>query len=106
MKKFGLPALGLLCLMLISATFSGIPLEIKSLLNEKIELKIPKDFEIMDEDMVKLKYPSERRPTTIYTNKSGGINVALNLTTNKASQDLMASYKDMFVSSFKNMYPN
>jgi hypothetical protein len=81
-------------------------LETKSLLDNKVELKIPKDFEIMSEEMMKLKYPSERRPALVYTNESGGINVALNLTQNDANQDIISAYKDNFVQSFKNLYPS
>ena len=60
----------------------------------------------MSEEMMKLKYPSERRPALVYTNESGGINVALNLIQNDASQDIISAYKDNFVQSFKNLYPS
>ncbi len=83
-----------------------LDLETKSLLNNKVELKIPKDFVIMPEELMKLKYPSERRPTLVYSNETGGINVALNLTQNKASSKLIPSYKDNFVQTFKNLYPS
>lgn len=55
---------------------------------------------------MKLKYPSERRPTLVYSNESGGINVTLNLTKNKATQELMEPYLDNFMNTFKNMYPS
>lgn len=107
MTKFKSITLAFFCLLfLISATFLGIELQTKSLLNNKVELKVPKDFEIMSDEMMKLKYPSERRPTLVFTNKSGGINVALNLTKNKANQDLMVQYKENFVKTFKSMYPS
>jgi len=106
MTKFKSIVFGLLCFSLISATFYGIELQTKLLLNDKVELKVPKDFETMNDEMMKLKYPSESRPTLVFTNKSGGINVALSLTKNKASQDLMAPYKENFVNTFKNMYPS
>jgi hypothetical protein len=83
-----------------------IELETKSLLDNKVELRIPKDFYIMPDEMMKIKYPTERRPTLVYTNESGGINVALNLTQNKASQDIISAYKDNFVQTFKKLYPN
>ena len=106
MNKFKLLSISLICLSLLSATFSGIELQTKSLLNGKIELKMPKDFKVMSEEMMKLKYPSERRPTLVYTNTSGGINVALNLTNNKANQNLMLPYKENFVNTFKKLYPS
>ncbi len=92
--------------LFLSAKILTIELELKSLLNDKVELKIPMDFQIMTEEMMKLKYPSERRPTLIYTNESGGINVALNLTQNQATQDMISPYHDNFVNSFKKLYPS
>jgi hypothetical protein len=90
----------------LTAAFTLINLETKSLLNNKVELKIPKEFDIMPEELMKIKYPSERRPTIVYSNESGGINVALNLTQNKASQDMISTYKDNIITSFKNVYPS
>ncbi len=106
MHKLKLFSLSLFCLFLLSATIARVELETKSLLNDKIELKVPKGFAVMSAEMMKVKYPSERRPTLAYTNKSGGINVALNLTKSKANQELMSSYKDNFVATFKSLYPS
>jgi hypothetical protein len=106
MSKIRAFGLAILMLALATAFTVTIDLEKKSLLSDKVELKIPKGFEIMSEGMMKIKYPSERRPALIYTNETGGINVALNLTQNKASQDLISAYKDNFVKMFKNMYPS
>ncbi len=92
--------------MLVSWTISTLELEKRKILNDKIEILIPREFEEMSEDMMKLKYPSERRPTLIYTDKTGGINVAFNYTTNRASQQQMDSFKESFVSTFKNLYPS
>ena len=100
--------LGLLILMLfnISASLSKIELEVKFLLNDKVELKVPLDFEIMSYEMMQIKYPSTNRPTLVYSSKSGGINVALNLTQHPANQDIISSYKENFVQTFKNAYPS
>jgi len=106
MKKIKLLFIGILIIPLLSMTVGKIELEIKSLLNDKVELKIPTKFEIMSEELMKVKYPSERRPTLVYSNESGGINVALNLTENKASQKMIEPYVENFVNTFKNMYPS
>ncbi|MBQ0734196.1 hypothetical protein J9332_07725 [Aquimarina celericrescens] len=95
-----------MAIALTSAFTVTIDLETKSLLNEKVELKIPKDFDIMSEELMKLKYPSDRRPTLVYSNESGGINIALNLTQNQASQQMIPAYQDNFVQTFKNLYPS
>jgi hypothetical protein len=91
---------------LISATISKVELETKIFLNGKVKLSIPKEFGIMSEEMMKIKYPSERRPTLVYTDESGGINVALNLTQSQANQDNISEYKDYFIKTFKGLYPS
>ncbi|NQY30156.1 MAG: hypothetical protein HRT69_11885 [Flavobacteriaceae bacterium] len=106
MKRVKLLFIGLLIIPLLSMTIEKIELEVKSLFDDKVELKIPIEFDIMSEELMKLKYPSERRPTLVYSNESGGINVALNFTENKASQELIEPYVDNFVNTFKNMYPS
>ncbi|MDO7846058.1 hypothetical protein Q5H92_06810 [Hymenobacter sp. M29] len=106
MKFLKISSFAFLLVALLAFVGAGIELEPKALLGNKIELKIPKGFDIMSEEMAKAKYPTERRPTLIYTNESGGINVALNLTSNKATQAQMPAYKDNFVKTFKNLYPS
>lgn len=106
MKKIKIIGLLILIIVLTTAFITIIDLETKSLLNEQIELKIPKGFKIMSEELINIKYPSQRRPTLVYTSESGGINVALNLTQNKASQQMITTYKDNFVKTFKNIYPS
>lgn len=99
--------IGLIILVFVFTTaFSTIiDLVTKSLLNNKIEIKIPKNFNVMSEELMKIKYPSERRPTIVYSNESGGINVGLNLTQNQANQELISPYKDNLVQSLKKAYP-
>lgn len=98
--------IGLLSVVLISWTAATIELRKRNVLGGKVEILIPKEFEIMSEDMMKLKYPSDRRPTLVYTDKTGGINVAFNHTTSKATQQQIDAYKDNLVSMFKNIYPS
>ena len=95
-----------LFLLLSTAFTSTIELEKKSLLNDQVELKVPKDFGIMSEELMKLKYPSERRPTLVYSNASGSINLALNHTQSEATQQLIPEFKDYFVQVFTNLYPS
>lgn len=83
-----------------------IELETKSLLDGKVEIKIPKDFEIMSEEFLKIKYPNQRSPKLVYTNENGDINVAVNLTENKAVEEQITEYQDVFVKTFKNLYPS
>ncbi len=106
MKEIKITTLAIVVLLLASAFSLIVDLESKLLLDGKIELKIPHDFDLMKEDMLKVKYPMESRPTLVYTNESGGINVALNHTQNKADQDMITAYKDNLVQTFKSVYPS
>ncbi|NVO29953.1 hypothetical protein [Hymenobacter lapidiphilus] len=106
MKKLSTITICFFALIFLSAAIAGIQLEERLLLDKKVALKIPEGFEIMQEEMLKLKYPAERRPTLVYTNSTGGINVALNLTANKASQELMAAYEENFRQTFTKLYPS
>lgn len=81
-------------------------MEVKSLLSDKIEILLPKGFEIMSEEMLKTKYPSEKRPTIVYTNKEGSINVAFNHLQSKASIEQLPEYKKTFENTFKKLYPS
>jgi hypothetical protein len=72
----------------------------------RLSLLIPKDFSLMDEDMLQVKYPSERRPTHVYTNKRGSVNIAVNHTSNRMQPtDLPIAHKQ-FESMFRNLYPS
>ena len=61
-------------------------------------IKIPIDFEIMDEEIAKFKYPSENRPSLIYTNEDASINVAFNLKTASIAGASAAEYVNVIKS--------
>jgi len=90
----------------ISIGQTSIKLRTISFSDGNVEIMIPEDFKIMSEEMLKLKYPSANRPTIVYTNDSGSINVALNLTTSSASQDLIPQFKEALQNTFKQVYPS
>ena len=84
----------------------GIEFDTKSLFGNQIELKIPKGFIIMPEEMAKLKYLPERRPTLIYTNETGNISVALNITNTKATQSELPAIKEDVIRANKHPFVN
>lgn len=98
----------LLFVSFFSATMAfgqDISLETKPLLEGRITLKVPSGFKPMKEEMLRLKYPLESRPTMVFTNEAGSINVALNHTRHKADQEMIMAYKDNLVQTFRNVYP-
>lgn len=71
-----------------------IELEKKVLFKDKVIILVPKEFGFMPEEMLKIKYPSAQRPTLVYSDEDGKVNVAFSHTTSKASQQQMEIYKN------------
>ncbi len=55
----------------------GTIIEFERVTFENFSLAIPKDFTIMDDEMLAVKYPKGNPPTQVYTNSRGTVNVAL-----------------------------
>ncbi|CAM5781063.1 MULTISPECIES: hypothetical protein [Brevibacillus] len=81
-------------------------LELKKVLSDKVEILIPKGFDIMSEEMAKVKYPSENRPTLIYTDAEGSINVAFNHTATPIQDGQIKELKDQMKQMFEGLYPD
>lgn len=106
MSRVKVTVLAILTIVLTASFVVNNDLEKKTLLNNKIELKVPKEFKVMSEDMMVIKYPSQNRPKLVYTNGTGGINVAVSLSQSEASQEMIPSFVDDFVAVFENAYPS
>jgi hypothetical protein len=99
----------LLCLLvpfLVLAQTASPQLEERQLLDGKLSISIPKSFGPMGEDMLKLKYPSERRPTIVFTDERGTVNVAVNHTNNRISPEQLPELRKQMEGMFKNLYPS
>jgi hypothetical protein len=77
----------------------------QTVLDGRVELKIPSDFTLMTPEIINLKYPSQNRPNVVYTNTTGGSNVAFSWTTNKAQREIIPQYKNVIKQSFQSKYP-
>jgi hypothetical protein len=67
---------------------------------------IPTHFGPMDEELIRAKYPGERRPTFVLSNEDGTVNITLNHTKNAMSpKDLDAAHR-AFDGMFRNQYPS
>jgi hypothetical protein len=64
-------------------TFGAIQLTRLPVLDGKAELLVPDSFSIMSEEMLSLKYPSERAPSLVYTNEETTVNLAIEHTQNR-----------------------
>ncbi len=81
-------------------------LETRSFLDGKLEVQVPRSFAPMEEEMLRIKYPSERRPTTVLTNPRGSVNVALNHTDTLLPMQQLADAHTAMDRMFRNLYPS
>ena len=86
--------------------FLPIELEKRSILNNKIEILIPKEFKEMSREMLDLKYKGKNKPTLVFTDEDGTVNIAFSHFSEKADEKMMEGYKNAFKASFKNSFPN
>ncbi len=83
-----------------------VELEKKRILNNRVEILLPRGFSIMSEEKAKMKYPSERRPTLIYTNQDDTVNVVFDHTSTKISVGQLYEYKKNLRKTLESIYPS
>lgn len=81
-------------------------LEQISILSGKVDILMPKSFVIMPEDMAKLKYPLETRPSLIYTNEDGTVNMAFTHSSSKIKENQISAFQDSLMNSMKEGQPD
>lgn len=64
-------------------------------------LKIPTDFKIMNDEMLKIKYPTENPPSLVYTNERGTINIALVMNDVAMKNTQIEEYTKLMESTYK-----
>ena len=89
-----------------SAQSAEVRLRERALLDGAVTLLIPESFGPMSEELLRLKYPSDRRPTQVFSNERGSVNLAANLTTNLVRPDQIAELHKAMEATFKNLYPS
>ena len=101
MKKALLfPAFCLLVLVMAARPFTEVELIKKHVLSERVEILIPKGFEVMSEQQMDFNYAkAQSRPSVIYTN-SKEASLAFAYTDNAADQDMIDMYADTFHKTF------
>lgn len=83
-----------------------IDLEKRILVDNRIEILVPKDFKEMSKELISIKYPGNNRPKLILTDEAGTTNIAFNLLENRADSTLIETYKDLFTAAYKNKFPS
>ncbi|RUA32715.1 MAG: hypothetical protein DSY77_11525 [Bacteroidetes bacterium] len=80
-------------------------LEPRIILGDKVEILVPSDFEIMSIEAISRKYPSKNRPTLVFTDGTSSINLAVNHTSNRITNNELPQALPVFVNQFENIYP-
>ncbi len=83
----------------------SIIFEERKLLDEKIILRLPKDFWIMPPETVALKYPAERRPGLVYTNETGTVNITFSHTQTTLENDGVQRFRDYIIKTIRKIQP-
>lgn len=96
----------ILAAILIGTLLLPVELEKKWILDNKVEILIPKGWKPMNEELVKIKYPGTRPPKLVYSDVTGGISLAFNHTDSKASPENLEKYKEVLKTSLENAYPD
>ncbi len=73
----------------------------KKILDGRLSVILPDNFNLMEESMIDLKYPiKSERPKVIYTDFNGEINIAFNFTENKIKSEDLIAVKNSIVHEF------
>ena len=85
----------------ISVSVQADVLKPRKVLSGKGSMLLPQDFVLMDARSIAKKYPTAgHRPTEVYTNPGGTINVALNHTRNVAKESDLEGVKQVMDAQF------
>jgi hypothetical protein len=100
-----LPKLFFIFILSFSTVFP-VELEKKLVLDNKVEILMPRGWKPMSEELIKIKYPGARPPKLVYSDNTGAISIAFNHTDSKASAETLEKYRDVLKESLENAYPN
>jgi hypothetical protein len=86
------------------AAFVFIDLEKRILIDDRIEILVPRDFKEMSKELISIKYPGNNRPKLILRDAAGTTNIAFNLLENRAESTMIETYQDLFTAAYKNKF--
>lgn len=105
-RSFSLPCAFFVLAAVGVAGAGELELAPRSVLNDTVVILVPKDFELMSEEMARLKYPSERRPPIVFTNYDGTVNIAVKPTDHRMTEAHVDAARTSLVRGFNNLYPS
>ena len=67
-------------ILILFSVISNAQLEYRNALSNKIAIKLPSVFKLMDANTLATKYPANNKPTEVYTNEAATVNIAFKKT--------------------------
>lgn len=103
-KVLLLPILCFCFLLTAARPAAEVELIKKRVLSERVEILIPKGFEVMSEQQMEFNYAkAQSRPSVIFTN-SKEASLAFNYTDNAADQDMIEMYAATFYKTYTKQF--
>ena len=87
-------------------SYSQIKLEKINLLDNKLEILIPKQLSVMSEEMWTLKYKRNIRPILVLTDEEGEVNFLADDTQIASTENGIDSFKNFHINSMKEKRPD
>ena len=94
------------CASLLMAARPAAEIELikKHVLSERVEVLIPKGFEVMTEQQMDFTYAhASSRPSVVFTNNNL-VSLAFNYSDNEADQDMVEVYENNFAKAYHKQY--
>ncbi|WP_129599957.1 hypothetical protein [Anaerophilus nitritogenes] len=85
--------------------YKKLEIEERELLDGEILMFIPKEFEIMDEELAEIKYPGGDKPDYIYTNEDTTVNVTFSIEEGIINNEEIEEVKDILQKQMERLYP-
>lgn len=89
----------------IIVKYEKLLLEEKSLYDDKIKIILPKDFDIMNDELLNSKYPSNEELDYVYTSEDTTVNFNFSLEEGEISNEEVEEVRDVILNEFRRMYP-
>ncbi|EXG85629.1 hypothetical protein K413DRAFT_2419 [Clostridium sp. ASBs410] len=90
----------------IIVKYKKMDMEEKELLDGAFTMLLPAEFELMDKELAKMKYPGGDRPDYIYTNEDTTVNITFTLEdSGLISNDEVEEVKNILAKQMKRLYP-
>lgn len=90
----------------IIVKYEKLLLEEKTLYEDKIKIILPKDFDLMSDDLLNSKYPSNEELDYVYTSEDTTVNFNFSLEEGEVLNEEVEEIRDIILNEFRRMYPH